>query len=117
MARGSRRGAHRPVRRVRPGLLVICAVALLATAGIRVVGSGDDAEPPGGAPIGAPVVATTTPRPAGVDGAPDRNPFGTPGGPATSVDPETVVDPGAAGEPAAVVDPVDDVAARVAPGS
>jgi hypothetical protein len=125
MARRSRptRGS---TRRVRPGLLVVCALALVATAGVRVAG-GDDGAPAGdGADLAPATVETTTTRPAGAPPeAPDRNPFGTPGGPATSPDPDGELgteDPavdGATDDAGGTEDTaVDggDVASRIAPG-
>jgi hypothetical protein len=83
--------SHRSRRTARPGLLAVCAVALVATAGIRVAG-GDEDPGPGGAVVDVAPTEVPDVRPVGVDpdGAPDRNPFGTPGGPATvATDPVT----------------------------
>jgi hypothetical protein len=115
VARRSRRGD----RRARPGVLVACALALVATAGIRVAGGGDEATPDGGTIVDVATTVAADGRPEGVDAGavPERNPFGTPGGPATAPDPSDVPSSGDTVDPSSV-DTVDatDVAARVAPG-
>jgi hypothetical protein len=114
MTRRKARGAHAPTRRVRPGLLVVCVLALVATAGIRVASGEDEGTGTGIDAVEVAPVATTAPRPEGVaPDPPERNPFGTPGGPATSAEGPGVEGPGA--ETDETVD-AEEAVARIAPG-